>query len=131
MVRVRGAVSVAMLVLAACGGGGTTAATSAPAAATTAAAATAAAAGSDVTVQGFKFAPQSLEVKVGTKVTWANKDGTGHTTTSGTPSAKDGKWDGELAGSTGTFSFTFTQPGTFAYFCQRHPTSMAGTVIVR
>ena len=129
MLRLLGAATVAILVLGACGGGGAPAA--ATAAPTAAAASAAPAAGSDVTVQGFKFAPQSLEVKVGTKVTWTDKDTTLHTVTSGTPSAKDGKFDGELQPSGGTFTFTFATAGTFAYFCQRHPTSMTGTIVVK
>ncbi len=135
MLRVLGAVTAAMLVLSACGGGGTSASTSAPTAAATSAptvaATSAAAAGSDVTVQGFKFAPQSLEVRVGTKVTWTNKDSALHVVASGTPSAKDGKFGGELQPSGGTASFTFAQAGTFAYFCERHPTSMTGTIVVK
>ena len=127
MLRLLGAVTAALIVLSACGGGGTSAASPAASVASTAAAA----ATGDVTVQGFKFAPQSLEVKVGTKVTWTNKDSTMHTVTSGTPSAKDGKFDGELQPSSGTFVFTFAQAGTFSYFCQRHPTSMTGTVVVK
>ena len=128
MLRLLGAATVAMLVLSACGGGGTS--TASPTTAAASAAPVAAAAG-DVTIQGFKFAPQSLEVKVGTKVTWSNKDGSLHTVTSGTPSAKDGKFDGEVQPSTGTFTFTFAQAGSFAYFCQRHPTSMTGTIVVK
>jgi len=124
MLRLLGSATVALLVLSACGGGG------APAAAT-AAAASAAAAGSDVTVQGFKFAPLSLEVKVGTMVTWTNKDTALHVVASGTPSAKDGKFGGEVQPGGGTFTFTFAQAGTFAYFCERHPTSMTGTVVVK
>ena len=127
MLRLFGAATVAMIVLSACGGGGASTASPTTAAASAAAAPVAA----DVTVQGFKFAPQSLEVKVGTKVTWSNKDSSLHTVTSGTPSAKDGKFDGEVQPSTGTFAFTFAQAGTFAYFCQRHPTSMTGTIVVK
>jgi plastocyanin len=125
MVRVLGAFLVALLVLSACGGGAA-APTSAPATA-----GTAGAAGSDIEVTGFAFKPASLEVKVGTKVTWTNKDGTSHTTTSGPPGAKDGKWEGQLAGSGGTFSFTFAQAGAFAYFCAIHGASMTGTVVVK
>jgi plastocyanin len=125
MFRLTGAISVAVLVLSACGGGA-----AAPTSAATTAAAGAAAGGS-VDVQGFAFKPASLEVKAGTKVTWTNKDGTSHTTTSGAPGAKDGKWEGQLAGSGGTFSFTFAQAGTFAYFCAIHGASMTGTVVVK
>lgn len=124
MIRALTAFPIAILVLSACGGGAT-APTGAPA--TTAAAAAASA----VTVQAFSFKPASLEVKPGTKVTWTNQDGTSHTTTSGAPGAKDGKWDGPLASSGGTFSFTFAQAGTFAYFCSIHGASMTGTVVVK
>jgi len=124
MLRLLGALAAATIVLSACGGGGTSTGTTAPTAA-------AAAAGSDVTVQGFKFAPQSLEVKVGTIVTWTNKDTALHVVASGTPSAKDGKFGGEVQPGGGTFTFTFAQAGTFAYFCERHPTSMTGTVVVK
>jgi plastocyanin len=118
----RSALLTMAVVLAACGGGATPA-TTAPTAG--------AAAGGDVTVQGFAFKPQNVEVKIGAKVTWTNQDGTSHTTTSGTPSAKDGKWEGQLAGSGGSFSFTFPQAGTFAYFCAIHGASMTGTVVVK
>lgn len=121
MLRLLGAATAAMIVLSACGGGA--AAPTAPAAA----------AGSDVTIQGFKVAPQALEVKVGTKVTWTNKDTAQHTATSGTPSAKDGKWDSGALASGAAFTFTFTQAGTFSYFCTVHPTTsgLMGTIVVK
>ena len=119
MARVPGLFCAVALILGACGGGATSA-TSAPAAAA-----------GEVVAQGFKFAPTSLEVKVGTKVNWTNKDGSAHTVTSGKPGAKDGKFDGELAPTTGTFSFTFAQAGTFDFFCSRHPTTMSGTIVVK
>ncbi len=127
MPRLAAAAFASIIALSACGGG------AAPAPAVTAAIAPSAAGATsaDVTVQNRKFGPQSLEVKVGTKVTWTNQDNTGHTTTSGTPNAKDGKWDGELGTNGGTFSFTFAQAGTFSYFCQRHPTTMSGTIVVK
>jgi len=124
MIRALGVLWAAVFVLAACGGGATTAPTSAPAGGGSAAADGA------ITAEGLKFSPQSVEVKVGGKVTWTNKDGAGHTTTSGTPAAKDGKWEGQLPASGGTFSFTFAQAGTFSFFCAIH-NSMTGTVVVK
>jgi len=114
------------LVLSACGGGASTA----PTAAATAAATAGASSGS-VTVQGFAFKPDALNVAVGTKVTWTNQDGSAHTTTSGKPGAKDTTWEGPLAPSGGTFSFTFAKAGTFAYFCSIHGSSMTGVVNVK
>ncbi len=137
MLRVLGLVAATAVVLAACGGAAapatvSTAPTVAAASATAApSASTAAAAGNAVTVQGFKFLPPTLEVPVGTTVTWTNKDTAPHTVTAGTPSAKLTTFDGALEPSGGTFTFKFTTAGTFAYFCAKHPTSMLGTIVVK
>ena len=90
----------------------------------------AAAAAAAVDVSGFKFAPATLEVTKGTKVTWTNKDTTKHTVTSGKDGTKDSKFDGPLAEAPGTFSFTFADAGTYAYFCAIHK-SMVGTITVK
>ncbi len=34
-----------------------------------------------VTIKNYAFAPQSLTVKVGTRITWTNRDATAHTAT--------------------------------------------------
>lgn len=127
MSRLFGLVYIAALVLSACGGG-TATATAAPSAA-----ATAAASGKEVAQQGFALNPKALEIAVGTTVTWTNKDSTRHTVTSGTPSAKDGKFDSGPLTSGETFSFTFAQAGTVSYFCTLHPTTagLMGTVVVK
>jgi plastocyanin len=79
-----------------------------------------------IDIQGFKFPP---DVAKGTKVTWTNKDGTKHTVTSGTQANMDGKFDGQLDAG-GTFSFTFTNAGTYPYVCTIH-NSMTGTIVVK
>jgi len=93
-------------------------------------AAPAAAAAAAVDVSGFKFAPATLEVAKGTKVTWTNKDTTKHTVTSGKDGTKDSKFDGALDAAPGTFTFTFADAGTYAYFCSIHK-SMVGTITVK
>jgi plastocyanin len=110
-------------ILGACGSTGTStpAATSAPAA-------SAAAAGTSIEIQGRAF-PANTDVAKGTTVTWTNKDSTTHTVTSGTRPNKDGKFDGQVAGG-GTFSFTFTDAGTYQYFCSIH-SSMNATITVK
>jgi len=82
-----------------------------------------------IDISGFAFSKTALEVTKGTTVTWANKDGTGHTVSSGTPPTKDGRFDGQVAAG-GTFSFTFNDAGTFTYFCAIH-NSMTGSISVR
>jgi plastocyanin len=109
----------AIAITAACGSAAAPVATTAPAAA---------AAAATIDIQAFKF-PANTDVAKGTKVTWSNKDTTAHTVTSGTRPNKDGKFDGQVAGG-GTFSFTFTDAGTYQYFCSIH-SSMNATITVK
>lgn len=85
--------------------------------------------GPAVTIRVFQFQPGQLDVKNGTRVTWTNQDDIEHTVTSGTPESLDGRFNSRLSGKGTTFSFTFAQPGTYSYFCNRHP-SMRGHVRV-
>jgi len=112
------ALAASAAIAGACGSSGTTA-PSTPASAGTI--------NIDITSHAF---PANTDVAKGTKVTWSNKDSTAHTVTSGTRPNKDGKFDaGQLAPSA-TFSFTFTEAGTFDYWCQNH-SSMNGTISVK
>jgi plastocyanin len=71
------------------------------------------------------FSPSSFAAKAGTTVTWVNKDSTGHTVTS----VGSSLFDSGVIPLGGTFQFTFTQPGTYQYYCTIHPW-MKGTVVV-
>jgi plastocyanin len=74
------------------------------------------------------FAPANITVEPGTTVTWVQSGNNPHTTTS-----YDGLWDsGLLPGGSGqTFSFTFEETRTYAYYCiPHHAQGMVGTVIV-
>jgi plastocyanin len=77
-----------------------------------------------VEIADFAFLPRSIEVDAGTTVTWHNADPTAHTV-----SARDGAFDSGTLDPGSGFETTFAQPGTFAYFCQIHPT-MRGSVRV-
>jgi plastocyanin len=94
------------------------------ASASTAATTTAATAINAATIKGFSFQPDVLKVKVGAKVTWTNDDTVVHTVTADTNSFASGNLQ-----PAGSFSFTFTRPGTYAYHCSIHP-SMHGSVVV-
>lgn len=85
--------------------------------------------GDTVVVEGFRFQPDRLEVSTGTTVVWENVDGIRHTATSGTPDAEDGTFDVDMpeAGTSG--EHTFTEAGTFGYFCEVH-VSMTAEVVV-
>ena len=86
---------------------------------------------------GLNFVDQSsgsstTTIRVSDTVRWNWVSGF-HSTTSGTCSGsncqRDGQWDsGEGSGK--TFSFRFTQPGTYNYFCTVHGAAMKGVVQV-
>jgi plastocyanin len=81
------------------------------------------------TIKLFMFKPAMLDVKVGTTVVWTNEDAIQHSVTSGTPSAPDGTFNSDFFTQGQTFSFTFTTPGMYQYFCMRHE-SMTGMIHV-
>jgi plastocyanin len=79
-----------------------------------------------VTIRLVKFSPETIEVRTGQTVEWANNDLTPHTVTSqGTGDLNSGSID---AGA--SWRHTFTQAGSFPYYCTFHP-EMKGTVIVK
>jgi amicyanin len=77
-----------------------------------------------VMIDNFTFNPPRITVKAGTTITWTNDDDIPHTVASSTKAFKSKVLDTEEK-----FSFTFTTPGTFEYFCSLHP-HMVGTVVV-
>ena len=109
-------IGLVSLLLAACGG--------APTATQPASQPGAAASADAVTIQGFAFDPATLTVKVGTTVTWTNKDGRTHTITS-----NDGLWDSGRVSDGATYVRVFDTAGSFSYHCTIH-SSMKGTIVV-
>ncbi|HKX25008.1 MAG TPA: plastocyanin/azurin family copper-binding protein, partial [Actinomycetota bacterium] len=83
-----------------------------------------AAGGTAVAIQGFAFAPTTLDVAAGMEVTWTNQDPAPHTVT-----ADDGSFDSGTIDPGATFSAVFDQSGTLTYMCNIHP-AMTGTVRV-
>jgi plastocyanin len=78
-----------------------------------------------VSIDNFTFNPTPLTVKAGTTVTWTNKDDIPHGIASSTNAfSKSRALDTDQS-----FSFTFTTPGTYQYFCYVHP-HMVGTIVV-
>ena len=77
-----------------------------------------------VVIKTFKYGPKDITVPVGTTVTWLNKDNEVHTVVS-----KDKKFRSSALDTDDSFTFTFTEPGTYAFFCSLHP-QMTGSVTV-
>jgi len=79
----------------------------------------------DVKIDNFSFAPETLNVTVGTTVTWTNRDDIPHTVVS-----TDGIFKSKVRDTDEKFSYTFTKAGTYPYFCSVHP-KMTGMVVVK
>ena len=76
-----------------------------------------------VRIGNFTFGPQELKVKSGTTVTWTNEDDIPHTVVS------PNNFRSKPLDSEDKYSFTFSTPGTYKYFCSLHP-HMTGTIVV-
>jgi len=94
----------------------------------------ASAANNTVLIVNYAYSPADLTVPVGTTVTWVNQDSVGHTVTEGDPnspkqpSLRVFDSSGEavtgkvaLIGAGQSWSYTFTTPGTYEYYCIVHP----------
>ncbi len=82
-----------------------------------------------VDIRVFQFQPDAVEVRAGTAITWTNRDEIEHTVTSGDPEHRGGRFDVRLPGRGTTRMVTFSEPGVYPYFCDRHP-SMRGEIRV-
>ncbi len=83
------------------------------------------AANAAVTIDNFVFGPQTVTVPVGTTVTWTNSDDIPHTAVS-----TDGVFKSKVMDTDEKFSYTFTNAGTYSYYCSIHP-KMTGKVVVQ
>ena len=83
-----------------------------------------------VTIKTFQFQPAQLEIAAGTPVTWTNTDEIEHIVASGTPEHRTPMFKTSLKGPGTAFSVTFSKPGTYAYFCDRHQ-FMQGQITVK
>jgi LPXTG-motif cell wall-anchored protein len=84
-----------------------------------------AAASGGVTIVDFSFSPTTITVTEGDSVTWTNNGPTPHSAT-----ASDGSFDTGIFPKGQSRSHTFSEPGTYSYFCTPHP-QMKGTVVVQ
>lgn len=76
-----------------------------------------------VMIDNFTFEPAQLTIKLGTTVTWKNRDDIPHTIVSA------GKFRSKPLDTDDSYSFTFTSAGEYKYFCSLHP-HMTGIVTV-
>lgn len=76
-----------------------------------------------VDIKGFAFVSPTTRIGPGTKIIWRNMDDVAH-------SVIGPNFQSKLLKKGETFSYTFTQPGVYPYFCGVHP-NMKGEINVR
>ena len=79
-----------------------------------------------VKIDNFSFGPATLTIPVGTTVTWVNQDDVPHNVVS----TEGRTLKSPVLDTDQKFSYTFTQAGTYPYYCAIHP-KMTGKVIVQ
>ena len=77
-----------------------------------------------ITIQDFQYSPGNLQLPVGGKVTWTNRDSAPHSATD-----VGGAWDTGVFGKGKSATVTFGATGTFDYFCSVHPNMKARLVV--
>jgi plastocyanin len=71
------------------------------------------------------FAPDDVQITIGSMVTWKNDDTASHTVTSGTVQnntpTPDGRFDSGIINAGASFQFVFDKAGDYPYYCTIHP----------
>lgn len=78
-----------------------------------------------ISMENFAFNPNTLTISNGTTVTWINNDNVDHIV-----SAEGGLFNSGTLSKGENFTYTFTETGTYNYFCSIHP-GMKGIIIVQ
>lgn len=79
-----------------------------------------------IDIAEYLYKPGTVSVPVGTKVTWVNHDEVPHTVADRDKRFRSGALDTDE-----TYAFTFTEAGTFQYFCTLHPTMVATLTVTQ
>lgn len=87
----------------------------------------------DVSIVDFDFIPSIISIQPGDTVRWTNNSAfVPHTTTSGGPfdPVPGSVWDSGFMSAGDTYSFVFDSVEEYDYFCEIHPLTMFGQIIV-
>lgn len=79
----------------------------------------------EVKIDNFSFSPEALTVRVDAVVTWTNMDDVPHVIAS-----NDGVFKSKGLDTDDKYSYRFTKPGTYLYYCSIHP-KMIGKIVVQ
>ncbi len=78
-----------------------------------------------IKIDNFSFMPASMTVPAGTTITWVNHDDVPHNVVS-----TEKKFKSPVLDTDEQFSYKFTDPGAYEYFCSIHP-KMTGKIVVQ
>ena len=76
----------------------------------------------NVSIKGFKFVPDKLEVNVGDTIIWKNEDIVPHIVTAD-------KFKSKSLDQGESWTYTVTEKGDFPYICRFHPTMKAELIV--
>ncbi|MGA7898720.1 MAG: plastocyanin/azurin family copper-binding protein [Nitrososphaeraceae archaeon] len=77
-----------------------------------------------------RYVPSNIVIQMGSKVTWTNEDKFPHTITSGNRSNDyDHKFNSGIIALNHSYSYVFSAPGIYPYYCIIHPW-MSGQIVV-
>lgn len=78
-----------------------------------------------VTIVDLAFEPNEITIPVGTTVLWDMQDtGTFHFVVEGGPRDTDHDFESPQLNAGEEWSYTFTEPGEYLYYCRNHSTIM-------
>ncbi len=77
-----------------------------------------------IIIEDFAYSPGNLQVPVGARVTWTNRDSAPHFATD-----TGGTWDTGVLARGKSATLTFESTGAFDYFCSVHPNMKARLVV--
>jgi plastocyanin len=80
--------------------------------------------GAAVKIDNFSFGPADVTISAGTTITWTNHDDVPHVVAS-----EDKLFKSKALDTDDHFSFTFSKPGTYTYYCSIHPKMTAKVVV--
>jgi plastocyanin len=79
----------------------------------------------EVKIDNFTYSPVTVTIAAGTTVKWTNRDDIPHTVVS----EDKATFKSKALDTDDSFSYTFTKPGTYTYFCSIHPKMTAKIVV--
>jgi plastocyanin len=86
-----------------------------------------------VTIKDFAYAPANIQINAGDTVTWTNLEAImPHDVSTIIPGEPEPvlPFQSPILQSGESFSFTFTQPGVYQYYCSLHPNMLGHVTVV-